>query len=359
MAKRLHNKEFVDKRQERGFNEIRGYFYDEGVFHSSMDSGAVISILESGPARVRLQVSGHIGIHPFSQLITLAQDQPRIDVQLKIDWKGNPGIGEFSQAAAYKAEDRRKAFYNDRFKLQALFPLNLQSQRVSKDAPFDVTESRLRNTYFGSWDSIKNNIILHWVDVTDNKGSAGLALLTDHTTSYAHGPGDPLGLTLQYAGKGLWGRNYDITGPTEIRYALLPHAGAWAAGEVWRESAAWCEPLRILSGAGAAGVVGSRSLLKITGAGWEASALIIDGNDLLLRLFNIAGDNRKGKILFDGRADSVLLEELDGRRVAALPVLQQGEEGTAVELSVPRFGIRTLRLVNAVSVKNNNTTDRR
>jgi alpha-mannosidase len=164
---------------------------------------------------------------------------------------------------------------------------------------------------------------------------------------------------LQYAGKGLWGRNYDITGPTEIKYALLPHAGTWVAGQVWRESTAWCEPLQVVSGAGAAGVAGNRSLLKIDGAGWETSALIIDGNDLLLRLFNIAGDNRKGRILFDGRADSVLVEELDGRRTAALPVLRQGEEGTAVELSVPHFGIRTLRLVNAVPAGNNDTTERK
>ena len=29
----------------------------------------------------------------FTQWLTLAQGQRRIDMQVKIDWKGNPGIG--------------------------------------------------------------------------------------------------------------------------------------------------------------------------------------------------------------------------------------------------------------------------
>ena len=47
----------------------------------------------------------------------------------------------------------------------ALFPLALRGQKVFKDAPFDVTESRLTNTFFEAWSEIKNNVMLHWVDV--------------------------------------------------------------------------------------------------------------------------------------------------------------------------------------------------
>jgi alpha-mannosidase len=60
---------------------------------------------------------------------------------------------------------------------------------------------------------------------TDGSGGHGLALFSDHTTSYTHGPAFPLGLTNQYAGKGLWGRDYRAEGTTEVRYALTPHAG--------------------------------------------------------------------------------------------------------------------------------------
>ena len=54
----------------------------------------------------------------------------------------------------------------------------------------------------------------------------GVALLADHTTSYAHGAEQPLGLTLQYSGIGLWGRNYSVQGPTEVKLRLCsPTAG--------------------------------------------------------------------------------------------------------------------------------------
>src|SRR5690606_1910667 len=157
---------------------------------------------------------------------------------LKIDWKDNPGIGEFDETD-YQATALHKAFYNDRHKLLTLFPLALNGQKVYKNAPFDVTESKLNNTFFSTWDSIKNNILLNWVDITDAGNNYGCALFTDHTTSYAHGSDFPLGLTIQYSGQGLWGRDYRITHPTEINYALVPHEGKWDNAGIWIENASW------------------------------------------------------------------------------------------------------------------------
>jgi alpha-mannosidase len=136
-----------------------------------------------------------------------------------------------------------KAFYDDRNKLLAYFPLNLKGQKVYKNAPFDVTESRLDNTFFTRWDSIKNNVILNWVDVTDKDDQYGMALFTDHTTSYAHGEDFPLALNIQYSGMGLWGRDHQINGPTTIHYALVPHAGKWDKAGIEAENANWNEPL--------------------------------------------------------------------------------------------------------------------
>ena len=125
----------------------------------------------------------------------------------------------------------------------ALFPTKLKAQQVFKDAPFDVTESKLTDTFFTAWDGIKNNIILNWIDVVEASGNHGLAVLTDHTSSYVHGADHPPGLVLQYSGIGLWGRNYTIHGPTSVRYALVPHAGRWDKGAIPTESAQWNEPL--------------------------------------------------------------------------------------------------------------------
>lgn len=342
VAKNMRQRQMVDAKKG-AFNELKGFFYDEAAWRSSMDTAATVQIIEDNPARVTAEIKGFIAGHPFTQRVTLTSGERRIDMQVKIDWKNNPGIGAYSQEEGYRAEAYRKAFYNDSFKLKVLFPVNLAQQRIAKDAPYDVTESRLDNTFFNSWDSIKNNVLLHWVDVTD--GNAGLALFTDHTTSYTHGKDHPLGFTLQYIGRALWGRHYNVEGPTEIKYAIVPHAGEWDHGKISREETKWCEPLTVATSADAAGF----SLLSVKDDRWQVPALMMDGKDLLIRLYNAAGDEKEQEIVFNGNAENIILERLDGQMIKPLAVRRVSGK-TAIRLSMPRFGIRTVRLKN-ITVK--------
>lgn len=350
IAKKIGNKEFVDQDNERSFNEIRGYFYEKDQFFSNVDQKCDVSILEDGPLRVRLKIEGMIDEHPYTQIVTLRQGDKKIDFDLNIDWQGNPGIGKYSQAENYEAEDPEKAFYNDKYKLLALFPLNLESQKVYKNAPFDVTESKLENTFFNRWDSIKHNVILNWVDVTDGAaqhGDAehGLALFTDHTTSYAHGTDHPLALNLQYSGKGLWGRDYKITGTTTIHYAIVPHSNTWNKAEIWTESTQWNEPLlTTVMNASPADQAKERSLLEIPGGGLEVTTMLHDEDGLMVRLFNAEAEGETQKVLFDGLIQKAELIELNGKVVRELEVSREGDKRSAVALPIPQFGIRTLRL---------------
>ncbi|MCF6403155.1 glycosyl hydrolase [Chitinophaga filiformis] len=338
IAKQLNNREMVDRNHSRSFNELRGYFYQQSAWRSSTDTAAAVRLKEDNPARTVVEIKGAIGGHPFTQLITLANAASRIDMQLKIDWQGEPGIGA-PPAKHYRVEDYHKAFYNDSFKLQVLLPLNLAQQQLSKDAPYDVTESRLTNTFFSSWDSIKNNVLLHWADVTD--GKTGLALFADHTTSYVHGENYPLGFTVQFTGTALWGRNYNVTGPTDIHYAILPHSGAWDKGGVSEEATRWCEPLKLLPAASEAAF----SLLSVADQRWQIPAMMMDGDDLLIRVYNAAGDNREHTLSVTGTAAAAIMERLDGQSLETLPAAQQ-EGKTIIRLAIPRFGIRTIRLKN-------------
>src|SRR5690606_27695401 len=111
---------------------------------------------------------------PVTTTITLTQDEPRIDFNMHIDWKENIGIGSYKEIN-YDSKSLKKAFYNDRDKLLALFPLDLKDQKVFKNAPFDVLQSGLDDTFFDSWDAIKNNVILDWVDITDGNEEYGCA----------------------------------------------------------------------------------------------------------------------------------------------------------------------------------------
>lgn len=348
VAKKIGEKELIDTENPRFFNEIRGYFFKEGKFCSSAENSASFRLLESGPLRVRVEIQGKIESHPVTQVITVVQGQERIDLSVKIDWQGNPGIGaDYAQSGRFKFEDNQKAFYDDRYKLLALFPLKTRFSKVYKNAPFDVTESKLTNTLFTTWDGIKNNVILNWVDVVDSAEPWGMALLSDHTTSYTHGNDFPLGLTLQYSGMGLWGMNYKIKGPTEVHYALLPHAGKWDKAKLWSADDQWKEPLVAVAQTGKASGEEQKSLFNTAGSGFEISSLMIDGHDVVVRLFNAEGDSEPKTIGFDVPADRVQWVKLDGKVVQELEIKKNNEGKASVRLGLPRFGVATLRFVGS------------
>jgi alpha-mannosidase len=343
--KQAGNRELVDKANARGFNELWGNFYNDGGFKSSGDNPAAVSILQSGPLLVRVAIKGTIDGYNFTQVLGVTEGQKRIDLQVNIDWKGNPGIGKNTPPGTYKWQNPHKAFYDDRNKLLVTFPLNLQGQKVYKNAPFDVTESRLENTFYTSWDSIKNNVILNWVDVTDKAGKYGMAMFTDHTTSYTHGEDFPLGLDIQYSGMGLWGKDYKITGLTTVNYALIPHTGKWDRSGIWTAGTEFNEPL-VASGFSAGSDLknGRASFIKIDRPGLEVSSMTFDGNTLLVRVFNAEGDGTPSKITFDDRVRKAALVELNGDRKQELLLSPDGGGKTSVSVSMPRFGFRTIRV---------------
>jgi alpha-mannosidase len=169
--------------------------------------------------------------------------------------------------------------------------------------------------------------------------------LTDHTTSYVHGEDHPLGLVLQYSGIGLWGRRYAIAGPTTVHYALVPHRGRWDQAEISGESAAWNEPLMaVLANSNGPTRQGRQSMLELSGSGWEVTTMMVEGKSRFIRLFNAAGDDRAQRLSLDGRAANVSLVELNGNTRETLRATVTPDRRTTVELAIPRFGVRTIRL---------------
>ena len=339
-------KNFVDEKASHYFNELRGNFYHDGGFRSSAETPARVRLIEKGPLRVRVQIDGEIAGTPFTQLLTVMQGEPRIDVHLEIHWTGDHKIGESPDSI--KGYPLKKEFYNDSFKLQALFPLALHGQKVYKNAPFDVLQSRLPDTFFDSWDSIRNVVMLNWVDVTDAADKYGLAVFSDETTSYAHGPHYPLGLTVAYSGPGLFGRDYSITGPTIMDYAILPHTGRWDKAGIWTAGTRWNEPL--LARGQTAGAVQpgqaveeGRSLLRMGNPGWEVSSVNIVGHDLLVRLFNAEGKDSVQNLCCGFPAKRVSLIALDGHVIKQLDVIKN-----TITITAPRFGIRTIQFKDVV-----------
>ncbi len=336
ITKKEGGKDFACSTGEFALGELRGFFYEKGRFRSSTESPVHITVLKDNALETGVEIKGEIAGHPFTQTISIAQGQRRIDFDLTIDWKNNTGIGEYKQAGDW--QKNRRAFCDDRFKLNLLFPVNLQSPQLYKDAPFDVCKSALDNTFFNTWDKIKHNVILHWVDLAEENNAYGLALFSDHTTSYSYGESFPLALTVQYSGIGLWGWDYRITRPTNLKYALVPHRGTWDEAGISTENTCWNEPL--ISSYYSSVELNNKSWINIEHTGYEISAAHILGDDILLRLFNAEGDDSPEKISFNFPIFQVEELNLNGK-IINKQAIKTTASGTEMQVSMPRFGLKT------------------
>lgn len=332
--------DYVEKSSKHAMGELYGHFYEQGKFRSSTESKARVVSGGRGDFEQWLIVEGEIASHPFTQRITIRKGSPEIDIELKIRWQHNEGIGEYAQQDTFKANYR--ACYDDRFKLSMMFPAALGEVVVDKNAPFDVCRSQLENTHFKSWDNIKNNVVLHWVDVVQKRGGRGLAVMTDHTTSYRHGKGEPLGLTVQYSGNGLWGRNYPLRGATTMRCALVPHRGEWDEAQLEQIRASRNEPL--LCSLHADAEVEQKSLLSVEGTGYEVVAAYPVEQGWVVRLYNASGDDKVHRVELMVECCNVSEIDLNNNIIGSYN-LKTSKLGKAFEIAMPRFGLKTI-LIN-------------
>jgi alpha-mannosidase len=346
LLKEQGNRQLVDTGNARQFNELRGYFWAAGKFLSTAENPAKIEVLENGPVRASVRIRGQLGSNAVTQVITLVQGQRRIDFNTRIDWQGSPDVGEdFEQSGGFQPAHDHKAFYDDRYKLLALFPVNLPRQQIYKNAPFDVTQSGLTDTFFDTWSGIKNNVLLNWVDVYDVTNNMGLALLSDHTTSYGHGGSFPLALTLQYSGVGLWGREYTLRGLTEVNYALVPHAGNWEQAGLWAEDDRWNEPLHTETDhSGTAPEFPKKSLLSFDRDGWEVPSMRLQDGKVFIRLFNASSEPAQRNLVYDGPVVKAELVQLNGEVLREIPVTKDERGRAHYGVALPRFGVGTLRI---------------
>lgn len=355
-------REFVDSNSVRGFNEFRGYFSNAGGWLSSLDAPATVTVTEHGPLRKTVRIDGRIGAWPFATTVSLAEGRRRIDFQTSFDLpfdsppferrhRGAPPsppaqarfrVGEPWEAGRDVLSSGRRPQYDSSFKLQALFPTALNEPTLYKNAAFDVCEASSLDTRFNSWNSIKNNVVLNWLDLVQKDCAAGLAIMVDHTTAYSVSPGEPLGLVACYAGPGVW-FDYNLGRAPCIGYSVLPHTGDWAQAQLWRELARWSEPLvaRAADESGTSPV--EWSLIDASENGIDVSAVLLQDDHLLLRLFNAEGNDAPTAIALSSHVKKVELVQLDGRVIAELPIAPNESGQQIVTASLPRFAVRTLR----------------
>ena len=338
-------REFVARGSERLFNEYRGYLTEEQSWASTADGPAKVEIEEAGPLRVRLRIDAVFAGNPVRTVITAAQGVRPVDFLVRCHFRQDTRVGDPVQV-----EDVRRSFVcgclDDRYKLQAHFPAALKGGVIHKNAAFDVCRSSHSDTFTSSFRDLKHNAALNWVDLTDRAGRHGLAVFTDRTMAYAHGPDHPLSLVLGWGGKGWsWWGECPLRGLQETRYALVAHAGLWDAAALWRESALWNEPVHPQpSGGLTATGEAVRSLLSVSDPAVEVSSAVMAGRDIVLRLFNAQDAPARPVVRAHLPVSRVLEVELDGRVRREL-ALRRGGQGSAFSVKMPPFGIRTVRIV--------------
>ncbi len=333
--------EYVDRKSDYAFGELKGYFAREKRFISSTENAATVKVLEDNELVKSVEIEGTVAGTTFRQTVTLRHGSPLIDCQMTIDWKQNHRIGDFTRPEKKDKGDKRTTFYDTRYALSLVFPTAMKQATLWKNAPFDVCKSRLESTFFNSWDSLKHNVILEWADLHSAREKRSMALFTDHTTSYSYSTDHPLALTAQYGGPGLWGRDYTFDGTTTFRYALVPHTASWDKDGIHQLSTAWNEPLMQTNCYAAASA--SHSLIDVGDSGYELVSVTREGNDLLVRLFNASGDNTKQHIKVRAKVAAATEVDLLGNELSSTET-RRTTDGTQFSVSMNRFAIRTYKL---------------
>ena len=337
--------EYVHNNADYSFGELRGYFKSGSSFHSSTETPASVKVLQDNSLIKSIELNGEIAGVPFTKTITLTEGDPKIKVTLSVDWKRNKEIGDY----AFKITKKRRgdngpkhvSYYDTRYMLSVFFPSSISTGTIVKDAPYDVCESRLDNTFYHRWDSIKHNVVLNWIDLEGTDGKS-MALFTDHTTSYSYGKDYPLALTVQYSGPGLWGRNYPVSLPTTMTYHLMPHKGTWNKAYVQLHNDMLNTPQRAVRTA--MNHTEQHSFLSLEGTGYSLSAFINEGDkQLTLRLFNSEGDSSAQSIILPSNVVKIQHVDLLGNVLDEVPVNSRDGVVTA-SVSMPRFAVNTYRL---------------
>ncbi len=330
--------EYCDPYGSRHLNEIRGYFYDQAKWHSSSDAPASVEVRRIEGFKTTVIVKGSIARNPFVQTLTLEEGSPMIRCSLHIDWKEDEAIGKYRQDDAGGSPYR--AFYEDRYKLNILFPTTLSNPQLFKDAPFDVCQSRLENTWFDNWFDIKHCVLLNWVDLFDKESDRSFALYSDHTTTYSYGQDFPLSLTILYSGDGLWARNHPVTRPTDVEYAIMPHSGRWDSAGLQERNCEWNEPL--VSRVSGHDSLKSESLIDLEGTGYVVSAFYQTEGGYVLRVYNADGDESRQRIRLHFPVGEVSEVDLRGNAISTVAAADGRE--TVIPVSAPRFSVRTYML---------------
>jgi hypothetical protein len=234
-------------------------------------------------------------------------------------------------------------------RLRAHFPLPRPVTASHAECAFAVVERGLHAEGGPHEFGLPTFVSRRFVDCSD--GERGLALLHDGLLEYeVVDHGREVALTLLRA-TGYLSRSElslrpnpagpldplegpQLAGRITVRYALLPHRGEWEDVGLYDAADEFLVPLRRVPGGAWPGADQPARGARLSVAGAPVSALVRDGDVLLVRVFNPGRDPVTATVHLDGAAARGEVVDLVGTIVAPF----------AGAIDVPAGAIRTLRV---------------
>ncbi len=279
---------------------------------------AKIRILESGPARVALEVVRTTENSTFTQDIRLAANGAgdRLEVLNHIDWR------------AFQAS------------LKADFPFSAANPEASFDDKVGVVRRGNDNP------KCFEMPLQQWMDLTDKGGDFGASVLEDSKYGSDKPDDRTLRLTMIYTPGTRGGdvrQGTQDQGRHEILFAVAGHAGDWASGQTPQQAARLNQPLRAFLPEPHDGPRGKTfSLLSLDSAQVQVMAVkqAEDSSEMVVRLKELTGKPATG-VMLHLAAPIVSAREVDGQEhTAGTATLKNG----ALVFDLKGFSLRAFAL---------------
>ena len=214
-------------------------------------------------------------------------------------------------------------------RLRAHFPLPVRVEGSDAECAFAVVHRGLTAEGGPNEVGLPTFVSRRFVDCSD--GTMGVALLHDGLLEYEVVEGDSgqeLALTLLRA-TGYLSRSElalrpnpagplmplegpQLQGRVAVDYAVLPHRGDWRAADLYAAADDLLVPLeRVRGGGGERSLPAEGQALAVDGA--ETSAVLREGDDLVVRVFNPAPEPSTASIVLNGTPARGTIVDLRGR----------------------------------------------
>lgn len=275
-----------------------------------------IKVIEHGPLREVIRITRHWSKSKFVQDITLYAGLPRVDVVNDIDW------------------------HETHVLLKASFPLTASSSEATYEIPYGTIERP--TTRNNSIEDAKFEVpALRWADLGD--GKHGFSLINDSKYGY-DAKGNILRLSLLRA------PTYpDPTadrGHQHFSYSLYPHAGSWKQAETVLRAYEFNYKLQASQVESHQGnLPATHSFVQVSPHNLVLTAIkkSEDGNSLILRFYEWAGEKTEARITVPAGASEAVetdLMEHDLKDAGARLTVHGGQVG----VETGPFSINTVRI---------------